>query len=404
MIPDAPRRGGPRRLLLNLALLAVSTTLALALVEIGARLLKRHQKGGKERDERRFYTEYDPWLGWKHKPGARVAIERRDYQSEVSINSLGLCDKERRYQKPRGGFRILLLGDSFIEAFSVPAGKGIAALLETSLSQGRNGFEVINGGVVGYSTDQEYLFFTREAFRFEPDVVLLFVYYNDILANGSTVSYRKAKPKLSFTTGYPRVAGVPVPEIPAEAADPRPPEPQEGSVALAMIGDRLERSAPRAYSLLAQVGVWPPIRVITVPGELKVYQRSWSQEIDLAFRITGKILNALALDVWGRGGRFAVVYVPSSLEVHDADWELTLRRYGLDKADWDRGRVVSALGEMAKAGRYPLLDLTDALRHGSGGLRGRAYYLNDVHWNLLGHTIAAREVERLLAREGWLPG
>ena len=49
----------------------------------------------------------------------------------------------------------------------------VTARLEADLGARGCQAEVINGGTVGYSTDQEYLFFRDEGRKYAPDVVIL---------------------------------------------------------------------------------------------------------------------------------------------------------------------------------------------------------------------------------------
>src|SRR5688572_29169581 len=200
-----------RRALANGLLALVSTAVALAGVEVGARVARRLQKGGKEQRTRLQYTEYDPLLGWKHQPGARARYERREYTTDVTINSRGLRDKERTYQAAPGAFRVLALGDSFIEGFTVPFEDSVTQVLERAMARDGCPVEVINGGTVGYSTDQQFLFYREEGHKYAPQVVVLFFYYNDVLYNAAPTNIQLPKPLLSFKGGQVQVVNFPVP-------------------------------------------------------------------------------------------------------------------------------------------------------------------------------------------------
>src|SRR5688572_3037601 len=102
------------------ALVLVSVAVTLAVLEGTARLLLPADVQGKEAGTIALYTEHDPLLGWRKKPGAKAVFNRREYTVEVAINSLGLRDVERPYAAPASTFRVLALGDSFVEAYSVP--------------------------------------------------------------------------------------------------------------------------------------------------------------------------------------------------------------------------------------------------------------------------------------------
>ena len=388
--------------LLNLTLALASTALALAGVEAAFRLAHRLAPRGKETRTRRIYTEHDPLLGWHKRPGGRVLYHRPEYRTEVAINRHGLRDREREYTKAPGTFRVLGLGDSFVEGFMVPLEHTVAQRLEASLGSPDCPVEVINGGTVGYSTDQEYLFYERDGHRYGAQVVLLFFYYNDVLFNDSSLNLGLPKPHLVPEGDGLRVANQPVPPPPPPPPPPpAPPEPA-GSVALDWIGDRLESSAPHAYNRLADWGLWPPTRQVQPAAELEVYRMRPGRQVELAWESTHRILRALNQAVGRRGSRLALVYTPSRMEVHDPTWELTKLRYGWGEHRWKRGEVARRLSEIARAERIPLVDLTVALRDADSWLRP-SYFPRDGHWNARGQRAAALAIRPFLAHLGWLP-
>src|SRR5712691_8738577 len=176
-----PVRG--RALLVNVATALASLAVGLLVIEGVARATLRRRGGGKERDEASLYMEYDPHLGWKHRPGARATYHRREYTTEVAFNSHGLRETERDYAAPPGTFRVLALGDSFVEGYTVPYEQTMTHVLETSLARPACPVEVLNAGTAAWSTDQEYLFYRDEGVKYSPQVVLAFFYYNDVLSN-----------------------------------------------------------------------------------------------------------------------------------------------------------------------------------------------------------------------------
>ena len=223
----------------------------------------------------------------------------------------------------------------------------------------------------------------------------LFFYYNDVYFNTVGSYFGSPKPRLVFKGPRPELRRtVPAPE----PLDTRPTEsepPPSGSALVAWIRDRLMRGAPRTYDALARVGLWNPIRVVPPRTEMKVYKRKPTPEIEAAWEATSRILEALRDEVASHGARLVLVYVPSRMEVNDADWALTRIRYGLDEK-WDRGLVLQRLRPIVAGANVPLLDLTPALRREDRGVLGSPYYRYDGHWNALGHRVAAREVGRFL--------
>src|SRR6185295_5457463 len=126
--------GRSRERLFTALLLLGSIGVTLLLLEGVARVLRARHGGGKEALEARLYNEYDPLLGWRKKPGARVTYRRREYTVEVAVNSHGLRDPERGYEAPPGTLRVLALGDSFLEGYTVPLEQTVTQVLERELN------------------------------------------------------------------------------------------------------------------------------------------------------------------------------------------------------------------------------------------------------------------------------
>jgi hypothetical protein len=398
----------PRQLLSNLGLAAGSCALVLLGLEGFARLALSGAGGGKERDEASQYMEHDPQRGWRHRAGARATYRRREYTTEVVINAQGLRGADRDYAAPPGTLRVLALGDSFVEGYTVPEDQTVTQVLEAKLRASGCPAEVLNAGHAAYSTDQEYLFYRDEGVKYSPQVVLLFFYYNDILSNTIANYFGSPKPLLEPEGGTMRLTNDPVPR-PAPP-DPRlagvraPPRALKGSVALEWVRDRLARGAPRAYNRLAVLRLWEPLGGDTVEkgDQLRVYKRRRQPEIEAAWTRTAEILQALAREARAHGSRFGIVYVPSRMEVSDRDWELTKVSYGLDESVWERGLVARRVQAIGQEGGFPVLDLTPALRRVTGPLSGEPYLLYDGHWNARGHRAAAEAVASFLKSEQWV--
>jgi hypothetical protein len=394
----------------NLGLAAASLAGTLALLEAGARLVlaRQGEAGGKERNERREYVDWDPVLGWKKRPGARVVYQRREYTTEVRINSHGLRDPERPPEAASGATRVLALGDSFVEAYSVSLEASLTQVLERRLRRRGCRVEVINGGTGGYSTDQEYLFYRHEGARYAPAVVVVFFNVTDVVYNALPSYFNLPKPAFAVTPRrglHPR--NLPLPPWPAReavqpetprAASPRPP----GSALLALIRQRLLRGAPGTYQALARRGLWPPLEPEPPPAELRVYRRRAPVEVEDGWFITGELLRALRREVEAGGARLLLAYVPAYYEIDERAWELTRLAHGLAAERFDRELPARRAGVLAAEAGVAFLDLRPALRRGEGWLR-RTYFPRDGHWNERGHAVAAAELEAFLLGAGWLP-
>ena len=124
-----------------------------------------------------------PTLGHFHPPNTRTWVKTPQFTVQAGLQPDGAArSAPESTPSRRGVFRILALGDSYVEGAQVQGNQTMAARLEAMLSQqlGRP-VEVINAGVFGYGTAQEYLLLDEMGVKYQPDlVVLFFCHCNDI--------------------------------------------------------------------------------------------------------------------------------------------------------------------------------------------------------------------------------
>ena len=163
-----------RNVIINTAMVVVSVAVGLTVVEIAARLYLLGSVSVQSAHYIRL-RQPDPTLGWKLKPNLDVWLRTIDYSVRFQTNSKGFNDVEHSYQRSADDIRIVVLGDSFMEAYQVPRQDSFVFQLSNALSGKLDGKtpEVINLGVGGFGTTQEYLMLKEEGARYEPDIVLL---------------------------------------------------------------------------------------------------------------------------------------------------------------------------------------------------------------------------------------
>ena len=124
----------------------------------------------------------DPATGFRYEPGARgVVAGHFEIENEVVMNSLGFYDDEP-LPDDRVGARILAVGDSFTAAMNVPRSEVWTSVLEAELR--RSGYpraDVVNIGIDGTGTDVHLELLRRYVPRFEPDVVLVAFFANEVV-------------------------------------------------------------------------------------------------------------------------------------------------------------------------------------------------------------------------------
>jgi len=127
------------------------------------------------------------------------------YQHPVHVNSLGLRGPEVG-PKEAGTVRVLALGDSLVYGQGVADDQTLPSHVEQALNRlderGRR-WEVVNGGHRAYDTRQELGLLEELAPTIQPDAVVLFWYWNDLLGRRIQDTYERLKPiePVVFDTG-----------------------------------------------------------------------------------------------------------------------------------------------------------------------------------------------------------
>jgi hypothetical protein len=160
--------------------------------------------------------QHDAELGWFPIPNS-VAQFQGSRIFNVAHNSLGLRDVELEPNSSEGKSgdvktrpTVLFIGDSFVWGYDVEAKDRFTELLRKDLP----GTRIVNAGIPGYGTAQEYLLFQRLWDTIKPDVVVLVVCTDndrdDNSSNRTSNGYFRPYLEQSADGGW-RFAGQPVP-------------------------------------------------------------------------------------------------------------------------------------------------------------------------------------------------
>lgn len=168
-----PGAGRMRRTFLRLILIVVGIAVGLSLCEISMRALRLGNT--------RTLSLYNDRI-FKLPPHIRF-MNYNENKNLVETNNLGFHDRER--QATNDNYRILFLGDSFVEGRQVKTESLFTSRLEKKLTSDGKKIEVINGGVQGTGTPYQYVLWKE---FFQPNIkidhlVLCFFMGNDLMDN-----------------------------------------------------------------------------------------------------------------------------------------------------------------------------------------------------------------------------
>jgi hypothetical protein len=400
----------------------------LLLLEIGVRVL--HLAPPPEPNPA-IWTPH-PLFGWWHIPnsGGLFHSSYNEFEAEVRINARGLRDREIGYDNPGGALRILALADSFGEALQVNLDqtyyKQLEGLLADSLERP---VEVINGGVGGWGTDQEAVFYVAEGFRYQSKVVLLaFFVRNDAVNNYGPLetarnggSQQKQFFSLSATGELipPPVQGEAKAEAESMVLSVEPRLQADDRPLLLPVADGLWRwsalyrlvtpylrDIPPVVQKVGPSGILGGEGVVraghpTTPVDFFIYQSPPNQDFEAAWKLTEAIIKRLRDEVDSRGAKLAVLIIGAPEQVYLAEGERMLAANpGLQGLSLDLELPNRRLADFLSAEKIPYLDLLPVFRTAAANPATLPlHFRHDGHWTVAGHRLAAEAIHDFLRNE-----
>jgi hypothetical protein len=133
-------------------------------------------------------------LGWTLRPRLRRRLDlHRDgaliWQNDIAINAQGFNDREWG-RKPSSTTRVLVMGDSIVEARQVARMHNFVARAEARLNAQGGRYELFNVGVAGWSVDSVLNYFQQAGRGLEADAVVLGLFVGNDLIEGDYDTFR----------------------------------------------------------------------------------------------------------------------------------------------------------------------------------------------------------------------
>ncbi|MEW6009196.1 MAG: SGNH/GDSL hydrolase family protein [Candidatus Omnitrophota bacterium] len=285
-----------------------------------------------------------------------------EYITTIKTNSEGFRDTEHNIEKPKGFFRILILGDSFTYGLGVEAEQTYPKVLEKILNdmpvRKEVRYEVFNMGIAGIGTLEEREIL-KYAIKYKPDLVFLglFVENRWNLGNGNDLcdNFKTQGQPTGESLGFkPRLADY-----------------------LNSFQRFLAAHSELYFILMTKGGTFFRRNLVGIRQGRNMI------ELEKSWDITQQILKQINIIAKDSRAKFAIVRIPFLYDVYN------------NKPD----RVSEILVDFSKANKINICNLLDFFR----GQRHRdLYYPADGHWKALAHKLAAEEIFRYLIEKNLL--
>lgn len=292
----------------------------------------------------------------------------------VQVNAQGYVDGPWGPRRP-GVQRVLLLGDSFVQAAQVELEQGLGRQLDQRLP----GAEVLSAGVPGAGAATALLLLQELGPSLQPDLVVwAMLSSNDVLNASPLLDGKPDKPY--FGLEGDRLVRLP-------DAGPRAP--------LLLGWSHLARWAARVQAQRAEVAQKLAAGE-GLPVDLRVHDPAGGAQWERAWAVTEALVQALAEESRRQGAELGVLVLPDQVVATRGGKAAAVQRWP-QLASWDL--EAAHRRSVALCARHaPTLDLLPALQAADGA--EPLYLPQDGHWTARGHAVAAAAAADSVA--GWL--
>ena len=395
-----------------------------------------------------FWRTPDPLTGWSLQPNTsgRWYNAMYEFDVEVHVNELGLRAPDSvGYAKSPDVYRILVLGDSFVEAvqvsFEQTFGQQLAELLNdagASIQEDVRRIEVINVGTGGWGNDQQLLWLRHEGHKYSPDLVILaFFPANDYMNNYMPLEFANQqairKPWFEWAEGQLLLHDFPfdpektepgrqrMRELAAPGFAVSTAETTVNPGALQGLGEWLHQSSalhryldPRLRAASPNFASWLATTGLIEAGRETADRAQGSEYIPVAYGIyadplpspwpealvtTRALLDEFKQETSQLGIPLRGLLIPAAEELLPGMWAQLLNTYpAMRMQTWSIAQPAEQTKALFADAGIPLLDLAPMFRQQLAD--GNALFLyEDRHFTPAGHTVAAYHLALWLVQD-----
>lgn len=407
-------------LLLKSVLVLISVGVTIAGVEFAARLLPPPYDADEGvnvtfNDQANDILTCGNNFGWAGTPNFQGVMELAESRVNLTLNSRGHHDTDHSIQKESDTFRILMLGDSFVHAIQVDETATNHQVLEDYLNQSRadssTWIEVISGGVTGWGTGQEIIYYREQGRRYQADLVLLMLFIGNDFENnlpGHVLTIQGANCYAPyFALCNDQVNPEPLPYAPG-ISDLQNNCSTSRRLLITAMGTLYQKS--HLYQQLEPLIIsnrprqvfgqsYPnPFWALYLPNDEVALKQAWP--------VTLGLINHLQQEVEADGAQFAVAFFPWSAIIQlslltPAEQAALLSQtpeFAGIEADRPNRRLVTFFTEH----NIPFIDLTAPLIEHQSSQAAPLHFVGDSHWTGEGNRFVAETLANWLTQSSLL--
>lgn len=341
----------------NVALLVATIVITVAALEGMARLIFPAPLPWKYPQLR---YRPDPTLVFAWEPNQRGFSADK----EIVINERGLRGPVVPYERTPGTKRILFLGDSITFGYGVRDEEVVSERVRALLGAAGVPTETINTAIASYNTEQEVAYYEHEGHRYDPDVVVVGVCWNDI--NDKSNVRVDAHGNL----------------VDADAVD----KPTKRSDAAIVADTEFRNTLKRSRLLYGTLERWRAYQASRAPDDHAAFRNdvlsgNATARVEVGWSRMENAFRRLQAAVASHGARLMIVAFPVPVMLEQS---------------FPASSYPTRLRDFATRENIPYLDLTGAFQAAFHGHESLFIPFDGDHPNAEGHDLAAHEIVRMM--------
>ncbi len=306
----------------------------------------------------------------------------KEYFTWVEVNSDGWPDIEHTVKKQENTFRIIILGDSFVENMQVSLENRFFRKLEKMLNEKLDkNIEIIAVGRGNTGTAQQYIILKNEVARYKPDLVLhMFLTANDIKNNSQKLQEDSYLPYFELDNkGELKL-------IPHKLHSQRK---------LARFKEALKKLRTVKLILQARQKYFEYKKHTKFDGfplEYHVYEKDWSPDYRNAWELTKTLIRASRDESKKMGADYILVTLSNNEQVHESIWEEIKNTYPeMKNKDFDLEKPDKEINTFCKKENLTCWQMLDTFKkYVIENKSAKTHNRLEGHWNQLGSDLAAK--------------
>jgi lysophospholipase L1-like esterase len=278
--------------------------------------------------------EFDSKLETRYQPNSHTTIRSQygEFAIDYDFNEFGLRDRPIPARADDPDFRILALGNSFVEGWGAKIEESFVRVAEDRMNaarpKSRPQYRIVNAGASGYGAVQSYLLGKELTAKLRPDAIVFFYLPTMLPADQKFLPRAELDgDRLATGLNFAPILDAPHAGMAASGAAPAATVGGEGmlSSSLAKYSSLWRVLRARLDNRAAQRSIVPG----DVQTDLLAAYRAPAEALESMHEPTFRHVAAMATMAHDAGIPFVVVQLPLPIEVSPVEWDRGRAIYGL---------------------------------------------------------------------------